>query len=86
MSLDTLDLPSARPVSSPGHSTMAWQRFCTDRVGVVCAVVVVAYLIVALCAGVGFIAADWSRETGVSYAAPEFTARAGSAVPAGIRL
>jgi len=64
-----------------GLWTMAWRRFCSDRVGLASAVVVVAYCILAVAAGLGWIAAGWSQETGVSYALPGFAAGSG---PAGV--
>ena len=64
---------------SPGHWTLAWWRFCADRVGVVCAVIVVIYLLVALGAGAGLIGANWSKEIGISYAPPAFADRNGPA-------
>lgn len=45
---------------------------CRDRVGMVSLVVVCAYLVVVVAAMVGWIAADWSQEAGVNYAAPGF--------------
>lgn len=68
---------------SPGLWSMAWQRFCGDRVGLASGVVVALYFVLALAAGLGWVAADWSRETGVSYAAPGFGASPGGAVVPG---
>ena len=53
-----------------GLWAMAWRRFCGDRVGLACAVVVLVYFGLALASGLGWIAADWSKETGISYALP----------------
>jgi peptide/nickel transport system permease protein len=64
---------------------MAWQRFCGDRVGLASAVIVVLYFVLALAAGLGWVAADWAKETGVSYAQPRLSgggAPAGAAGPA----
>ena len=83
MNADALALSGAEGGSSPGLWTMAWQRFSGDRVGLVCAVVVVIYLVTALASGMGLIAADWSRETGISYAAPGFIGRKDPGPPAG---
>ncbi len=61
--------------ASPGLWAMAWQRFTRDRVGVVCAIVVLAYLALALAAGLRLVASDWAKETGISYAPPGFMAQ-----------
>ncbi len=61
-------------VTSPGHWTNAWRRFRGDKVGVASALVVLVYLLVAAGAGTGLIAAHWSKESGISYAPPAFSA------------
>ena len=83
MTPPALASPIALADASPGLWTMAWQRFTRDRVGVVCAVVVIVYLVLALAAGLRLIAADWSKETGISYAPPGFVAQSPPANPAG---
>lgn len=55
---------------SPGLWTLAWRRFCRDRVGVVSCVVVAFFFALALASAVGLVAADWGKEVGVSYAPP----------------
>src|SRR5262245_33437175 len=52
--------------------TLAWRRFCRDRVGLASAAVVALYLVVMCASAAGWIARDWSREIGVSYAPPKF--------------
>ena len=64
---------------SPGLWTLAWRRFLRDRLGVGCLAIVVVVLAVAAASATGLIASDWSRETAVSYAPPNFLG--GSAVP-----
>ncbi len=69
-----LDAPYATlEGASPGHWRMAWRRFCRDRVGAVCAAIVCCYLLAALAAGTGLLGADWSKESGISYAPPGLT-------------
>ena len=51
---------------------LAWQRFVRDWVGVVSAIVVVAFVAIALASAAGWLARDWSSEVGVSYAVPAF--------------
>src|SRR6267378_2631702 len=49
-----------------------WRRLQQDRVGAVSLGIVVAYLVMILFAGAGFLAGGWSREVGVPYANPAF--------------
>ena len=78
MSPAALTLPGAHRPESPGLWTLAWRRFLRDRLGVGCLAIVAAFVVVALASATGLIASDWSRETGVSYAPPNFL---GSAAP-----
>src|SRR5438132_393495 len=48
------------------------RRLQHDRVGAVSLGIVVAYLVMILFAGAGFLAGGWSREVGVPYANPAF--------------
>ncbi len=48
------------------------RRLQQDRVGAVSLGIVVAYLVMILFAGAGFLAGGWSREVGVPYANPAF--------------
>jgi len=57
---------------SPGLWTLAWRRFCRDRVGVVSFLIVVFFFGLMAASGVHLIAADWSKEVGVNYAPPTF--------------
>ncbi|PYO80896.1 MAG: peptide ABC transporter permease [Gemmatimonadetes bacterium] len=52
--------------------TALWRRLQQDRVGAVSLGIVVAYLVMILFAGAGFLAGGWSREVGVPYANPAF--------------
>src|SRR3989441_3849999 len=52
--------------------TALWRRLQQDRVGAVALGIVVAYLVMILFAGAGFLAGGWSREVGVPYANPAF--------------
>ena len=51
---------------------LAWRRLLRDPVGVVSALVVLAFILVAAASAAGWVARDWSREAGVSYAPPKF--------------
>jgi peptide/nickel transport system permease protein len=57
---------------SPGLWTLAWRRFCRDRVGLASFLIVVFFFGVMAASGVRLIAADWSKEVGVNYAPPTF--------------
>ena len=57
---------------------LAWQRFHTDRVGLVSLAIVALYLLAVLAAGTGLAARDWSKEVGVSFAPPAFLHRTAS--------
>jgi len=52
--------------------SLAWRRFCRDRLGLVCLVVVLIYIVLMTATGAGWIVRDWSTEVGVSYASPSF--------------
>jgi peptide/nickel transport system permease protein len=51
---------------------LAWRRFCSDRLGLVCLVVVLIYVVLMTATAAGWIVRDWSKEVGVSYAPPSF--------------
>ena len=82
MSAYSATVSGASPAESPGLWTLAWRRFCHDRVGVVSGIVVVVFLALALASAVGLVAADWAREVGVSYAPPSFAKVDGAPAPA----
>jgi len=54
---------------------LAWRRFLRDRVGVVSAGVVVAFIALAAASAAGLVARHWSEQVGVSYAPPGFVQR-----------
>ena len=64
---------------SPGLWTLAWRRLRNDTVAMVSLAIVVAFVLLMILSGVGVVAKDWSRETGVNYAPPTFV---GPDVPA----
>jgi peptide/nickel transport system permease protein len=68
--------PSPPAAESPGLWTLAWRRLRQDAVGMVSLVIVVFFLAMMASSYVGLIAADWSKEKGVSYANPTFLAGA----------
>jgi peptide/nickel transport system permease protein len=64
--------PGAAPPlqRSEGVWRTAWRRFRDDRVGMVCLAVVLAFLLLIACAGLGLVAGDWQRELAVPDAPP----------------
>ncbi len=70
MSTNALALPAPGHAGSPGLWVLAWLRFCRDRVGLVSLAVVVIYFAIVAASRIGWIAGDWSKEVGVSYAPP----------------
>jgi len=63
---------------SPGLWTLAWRRFCRDRVGLASFLIVVFFFGLMTASGLHLVAADWSKEVGDNYAPPTFM---GPAVP-----
>jgi len=61
-----------RRPESAGLWTLAWRRFCRDRVGVASFAVVLFFFCVMLASGLRLVAADWAGEAGVNYAPPTF--------------
>jgi oligopeptide transport system permease protein len=57
---------------SEGVWHAAWRRFKTDRVGLVSAVIVIAFLLLIAFAGLGLVAKGWQKEVGVPNAPPSF--------------
>jgi len=57
---------------SQGVWAAAARRFRSDRVGMVCLVIVALFLLMVVAAGTGLVAADWQLETGVPNAPPTF--------------
>ena len=55
---------------SEGVWHAAWRRFKTDRVGMVSALIVVAFLLLILASWTGLIAKNWQDEVGVANAPP----------------
>jgi len=64
-------LPASAP-SSPGLWRLAYKRLLTDRVGITSAFVVAFFLLLIIASAFGFLAGDWNKEVGVSYANPSF--------------
>ncbi len=72
-------LPNRAPPvmqESPGLWMLAWRRLLNDRVGMICLAIVVVYLAMMMASYAGFVAGDWNKEKGVSYANPSFLAGA----------
>jgi len=57
---------------SPGLWALAWKRLKSDHVGMVSLAIVVAFVAMMIASGLGLIARDWAKETGVNYAPPSF--------------
>src|SRR5258708_6103549 len=68
----------AQRAESPGLWTLAWRRFCRDRVGLASFLIVVFFFGLMGASGLHLVAADWSKEVGDNYAPPTFM---GPAVP-----
>src|SRR5262249_15142339 len=49
-----------------------WARLKREPVGLASAAIVVLYILLMIASAAGLVAADWSREAGVSYAPPTF--------------
>jgi oligopeptide transport system permease protein len=66
--------PMAAPKAgrSEGVWHAAWRRFRSDRIGLVCAVIVIAFLLLIAVAALGGVAGNWQREVGVANAPPTF--------------
>ncbi len=59
-------------IRTAGLWLLAWRRLRADRLAMLSLAIVVAFLLLTLASASGWLAADWSRETGVSYAPPTF--------------
>lgn len=57
---------------SPSLWALAWRRLRADRVAMFALAIVLAFLVTLLLSRSGLIAADWERESGISYAPPGF--------------
>lgn len=64
--------PAAPAEKSEGVWHAAWRRFKADRVGLVSAVIVLAFLGLVLLASLGLVAKNWQAEVGVANAPPTF--------------
>ena len=71
---------------SEGVWAAAWQRYKSDRVGMVALAIVAAFLVLIAMSAVGLVAGGWQKEVGVPNAPPTFlgprTAEAESAIEA----
>jgi ABC-type dipeptide/oligopeptide/nickel transport system permease subunit len=65
-------LPGALVSTSPGLWASAWRRLARDRVALASLAILVCFLALMAASAAGFVARDWSREVGVSYAPPGF--------------
>lgn len=65
-----LTSPAGTVERSEGVWHAAWRRFKTDRVGMVSATIVVAFLVLILASWLGLVAKGWQNEVGVANAPP----------------
>ena len=76
MSAASLNPAAAAPAApierSEGVWHAAWRRFKADRVGLVSALIVLAFLGLVLLASLGLVAKNWQAEVGVANAPPTF--------------
>ncbi len=70
--LPTAAVPGPAPERSEGVWHAAWRRYKTDRVGLVSAAIVLAFLVMITLSFTGLIAKDWQKEVGVANAPPTF--------------
>ncbi len=63
---------SANPSHSASLWQLAWRRLRADRLAMLSLTIVIAFLLLTLASASGWLAADWSREAGISYAPPSF--------------
>ena len=76
--MTTLATPAGAGASAPAAARSegvwhaAWRRFKTDRVGVVCAVIVLSFLVLIAFSALGVVAKNWQAEVGVANAPPTF--------------
>jgi peptide/nickel transport system permease protein len=57
---------------SPGLWVLAWRRLKTDTVAMVSLAIVAVFVVMMILSGLGLIARNWAKETGVNYAPPSF--------------
>jgi oligopeptide transport system permease protein len=72
MNTAVMQAPTAAVEHSEGVWHAAWRRFKTDRVGLVSAVIVIAFLLLIAFASLGLVAKNWQKEVGVPNAPPTF--------------
>lgn len=61
---------SAATMKSQGVWALAWTRLKADRVGMVCMVIVAAFMLLVALTAVGWVAGGWQKEIGVPNAPP----------------
>jgi oligopeptide transport system permease protein len=72
MSTAVLDTPASSGERSEGVWHAAWRRFKMDRVGMVSALIVIAFLLLIASTAAGLVAKGWQKEVGVAHAPPTF--------------
>ena len=72
MNTAVLTPPATTGERSDGVWHSAWLRFKRDRVGMVSALIVIAFLLLIVFAALGLVAKNWQKEVGVANAPPGF--------------
>ena len=76
--MTTLATPAGAGANAPAAARSegvwhaAWRRFKTDRVGVVCAVIVLSFLVLIAFSALGVVAKSWQAEVGLANVPPTF--------------
>ncbi|MFZ6693277.1 ABC transporter permease [Undibacterium sp. SXout20W] len=69
--IPSTDLPREIQTSA-GLWALAWRRLRADKIAMIALAIVGAFLLTILLSSMGLIAADWEKESGISYAPPGF--------------
>ena len=70
--MSAISLFSNTHQQSPGLWALAWRRLRADRVAMFALAVVCLFLLTVMLSKAGWVATDWEREVGLSYAPPSF--------------
>jgi peptide/nickel transport system permease protein len=70
--MNNISMSSSSFNESPGLWTLAWRRLRADKIAMLTASIVSAFLVLIILSASGLIASDWEQEIGTSYAPPSF--------------
>jgi len=70
--MNNISMPPSNFNESPGLWTLAWRRLRADKIAMLTASIVSAFLVLIMLSASGLIASDWEQEIGTSYAPPNF--------------